>query len=248
MFKVSLELTCQRCLTTTHCLFWDSEKSNLTLRTSDVLSSKSLSILATRSVNEGLSSGLWSQQFRMISYLCKGQYNHKSGWRKWRIIHSLGRRYRCQIRHVIGSLYVLGAEGGGERGKGRGIGRVFYLFLSPAPPLRFLRLPGYVIGIKLTDAFCCSQGLALYVYLTIMPSQWEHCRHWLKILNDAGWRVIDAYIEDGPTHIPMLLRLFYAFFDSHNLAFDLYWTMIILTTWEHCCPVTKNLKWWRCII
>ena len=109
---------------------------------------------------------------------------------------------------TLSVAYMAGTEGGGERGKGRGIGRVFYLFLSPAPPLRFLRLPGYVIGIKLTDAFCCSQGLALYVYLTIMPSQWEHCRHWLKILNDAGWRVIDAYIEDGPTHISMLLRLF----------------------------------------
>ena len=67
-----------------------------------------------------------------------------------------------------------------------------------------------------------------------MPSQWEHCRHWLKILNDAGWRVTDAYIEDGPTQISILLRLFYAFFDSHNLAFDLCWTMIILTTWAHC--------------
>ena len=35
---------------------------------------------------------------------------------------------------------------------------------------------------------------------------------------------------------------FYAFFDSHNLAFDLYWTMIILTTWEHCALWLKILN------
>lgn len=151
---------------------------------------------------------------------------------------------------TVSVAYVEGAEGGGERGKGRGIGRVFYLFLSPAPPLRFLRVPRRLRyryqswSLKLTDAFCCSQGLALYVL-----NDNELCRHngsiiamWLKILNDAGWRVIDAYIEYGPTHISMLLRLFYAFFDSHNLAFDLYWTMIILSIWAHCCPVTKILN------
>ena len=70
---------------------------------------------------------------------------------------------------TLSVAYVLGTEGGGERGKGRGIGRVFYLFLSPAPPLRFLHLPHRLryryqrCSLKLTDAFCCSQGLALYV-------------------------------------------------------------------------------------
>ena len=70
---------------------------------------------------------------------------------------------------TLSVAYVAGAKGRGERGKGRGIGRVFCLFLSPAPPLHFLSLPRRLRyryqswSLKLTDAFCCSQGLALYV-------------------------------------------------------------------------------------